>query len=132
MRGLDYRAPKLGITLINAASFVNKRESLQGQDRVGRFGDACTRVYIESIPLINKGLEAKYNASLYKLLEEWNAADKLTIKMPGSSKVVNDKIKEKIVKIVPSAAVVASRSSTRLKMDAGYQPQIPFTFNRTS
>lgn len=30
MRGIDYRAPKLGISLIIAASFANKREALQG------------------------------------------------------------------------------------------------------
>jgi hypothetical protein len=54
MRGIDYRAPKNGITQIIATSFKNKREALQGQERVGRFGDPCLRISIDGIPLIDK------------------------------------------------------------------------------
>jgi hypothetical protein len=69
MRGLDYRAPKLGITLIIAKSFSNKREALQGDERVGRFGDPCLRIYIENVPIIDKDLEGQHHATLFKYLD---------------------------------------------------------------
>ena len=65
MRGIDYRAPNSGITLIIATSFMNEREALQGQERVGRFGDACMIVSIEGTPLVDKEQESIYHASLF-------------------------------------------------------------------
>jgi hypothetical protein len=41
MRGIDYRAPLNGITLIVAKSFENAREADQGLKRVGRRDDPC-------------------------------------------------------------------------------------------
>jgi hypothetical protein len=70
MRGLDYRAPILGVTLILAASFANKREALQGLKRVGRFGDPSVVVSIEDIPLIDKEKESHYHTILFAYLFE--------------------------------------------------------------
>ena len=47
MRGYNYRAPIIGITLVVAQPFPSKRDSIQGLGRVGRQGDECTRVMIE-------------------------------------------------------------------------------------
>jgi len=44
MRGIDYRAPNLGIALVLCKSFNNRREVQQGLGRVGRNGDPCKRV----------------------------------------------------------------------------------------
>ena len=41
MRGINYRAPLNGISLLVAKSFENVREADQGMKRVGRFGDPC-------------------------------------------------------------------------------------------
>jgi hypothetical protein len=43
MRGFDYRSSLLHITLVIAKSFTNKRDAIQGFNRVGRFGDKCRR-----------------------------------------------------------------------------------------
>lgn len=53
MRGVDYRAPAIGITLLVGKSFENAREADQGLKRVGRQKDPCQRVAIEGIPLID-------------------------------------------------------------------------------
>ena len=44
MRGLDFRAPTLGMVLIVNAAFSSPRDKSQGMSRVGRFKDDCTRV----------------------------------------------------------------------------------------
>ncbi len=64
MRGIDYRAPLNGITLIVAKSFENSREADQGLKRVGRQNDPCYRILLKSVPLIDPVLEAAYNVRL--------------------------------------------------------------------
>lgn len=68
MRGMDYRAPLNGITLIVAASFENYREAVQGLCRVGRYSDPCERICIESIPLVSVALETEYYGRLGKFI----------------------------------------------------------------
>lgn len=41
MRGVDYRAPVMGILLLVGRSFCNIRDADQGLKRVGRKGDPC-------------------------------------------------------------------------------------------
>ena len=48
MRGLDFRAPTLGMVLIVNAAFSSPRDRSQGLSRVGRFNDDCTRVKLGS------------------------------------------------------------------------------------
>ena len=64
MRGVDYRAPETGITLVVAKSFTNVREADQGLKRVGRFKDACHRVLIEGTPLVDPEQEGLYQIKL--------------------------------------------------------------------
>ena len=64
MRGIDYRAPVNGITLIVAKSFENSREADQGLKRVGRQNDPCHRILLKGVPLIDPVLEAAYNVRL--------------------------------------------------------------------
>ena len=60
MRAIDYRAQNLGITLIIAKSFEHERQAQQGLGRVGRNGDACLRVLLRSVPLIDANLRFQY------------------------------------------------------------------------
>ena len=60
MRGVDYRAPLTGITLLIGKSFANAREADQGLKRVGRFKDSCQRIAIDGTPLVDPELEASY------------------------------------------------------------------------
>jgi hypothetical protein len=64
MRGFDYRAESVGITLVVAKSFVNEREAIQGLNRVGRFGDQCKRIMFESVDLISKEQSFRYSSAL--------------------------------------------------------------------
>ncbi len=64
MRGIDYRSPVVGITLIVAKSFENSREADQGLKRVGRQDDPCQRIRVASVPLIDPVLENAYNVRL--------------------------------------------------------------------
>ena len=57
MRGFDYRVDSSfsqGIALVIAKSFAYEREAIQGLNRVGRYGDQCKRIIIDSVPLIDK------------------------------------------------------------------------------
>jgi hypothetical protein len=69
MRGLDYRAPLRGITLIVAASFENRREASQGLHRVGRFSDLCDRYLVHGVPLVDEIREDLYYGRLLKFIE---------------------------------------------------------------
>lgn len=53
MRGVDYRCDQ-GICLIIAKSFENHRDSVQGQQRVGRFGDHCERYINPNLKLVDE------------------------------------------------------------------------------
>ena len=64
MRGVDYRAPGTGITLVVAKSFSNVRDADQGLKRVGRFKDACHRVLVEGVSLVDAALEDLYQIGL--------------------------------------------------------------------
>ena len=70
MRGINYRAPSYGITLIVAKSFENAREADQGLKRVGRQDDPCDRILLKNVPLINSTLEDAYNVRLLKSLRK--------------------------------------------------------------
>jgi hypothetical protein len=54
MRGFDYRAESVGITLVIVKSFINEREAIQGLNRVGRFGDQCKRIMFEQVDLVDR------------------------------------------------------------------------------
>jgi hypothetical protein len=64
MRGFDYRAESVGIALVIAKSFVNDREAIQGLNRVGRFGDQCRRICVNSIDLVDREQAFKYSSVL--------------------------------------------------------------------
>jgi hypothetical protein len=64
MRGLDFRAPAGSITLLVAASFPNVREASQGLYRVGRFGDACKRLIVAGVPLVDEAKKVAYQKKL--------------------------------------------------------------------
>jgi hypothetical protein len=53
MRGVDYRAPLTGITLIVALSFNHEREATQALARVGRYKEPCKRYLIEGVELVD-------------------------------------------------------------------------------
>lgn len=53
MRGVDYRSPLIGITLLVGRSSMHARDADQALKRVGRFDDPYQRIAIEGIPLIN-------------------------------------------------------------------------------
>jgi hypothetical protein len=62
MRGFDYRGNM--VTLILAKSFENEREAMQALNRVGRFGDDCKRILLESVPLLDDDAVFNYNTRL--------------------------------------------------------------------
>jgi hypothetical protein len=64
MRGLDYRSTTVPMHLIIAKSFETERGALQGLNRVGRFGDRCTRVRFTDTSLINKAASMKIRGKL--------------------------------------------------------------------
>jgi hypothetical protein len=68
MRGFDYRAESVGITLIIAKSFTNEREAIQGLNRVGRFGDQCKRVIIQTVDLIDREQAFTYSSTLNQFI----------------------------------------------------------------
>ena len=68
MRGLDYRAPLNGITLLIAKSFPHKRAVLQAAYRVGRQQDPCQRIVLSKVDLIDAEDERKYKAKLMGFL----------------------------------------------------------------
>jgi hypothetical protein len=70
MRGIDYRSEKAPITLVQAKSFINKREAMQGYCRVGRFSDKCWRIGFKDTAIIDKEAERKYRTLSLKFLME--------------------------------------------------------------
>jgi hypothetical protein len=64
MRGFDYRAESIGITLVVAKSFINEREAIQGLNRVGRFGDQCKRILLEQVDLVDREQSFQYSSAL--------------------------------------------------------------------
>ena len=53
MRGVDYRAPSAGITLLIARQFETTRDATQGLARVGRLGDPCLRLIVSGLSLVD-------------------------------------------------------------------------------
>lgn len=70
MRGLDYRSHTTKLSLVIAKSFENKREAIQGFNRVGRFGDSFTRVRFNDTEIIDKKMSLAYTAKLFKFYAE--------------------------------------------------------------
>lgn len=68
MRGFDYRAPQLGVTLVIAKSFAHEREAVQGLNRVGRFGEPCRRVRLSHVPLIDERASFNHRKTLNAIL----------------------------------------------------------------
>jgi hypothetical protein len=64
MRGVDYRAPLTGITLIVALPFRHEREAIQALARVGRYKEPCARYLLAGIDLIDELQCAAYIAEL--------------------------------------------------------------------
>jgi hypothetical protein len=64
MRGVDYRAPLTGITLVIALSFNHEREATQALARVGRYKEPCARYLVEGVELIDELQCAAYVAGL--------------------------------------------------------------------
>lgn len=72
MRGVDYRAPQVGIMLLIGKSFANAREAGQGLARVGRLTDKCLRIAIEGIPLVDPEQEGFYQAKQLEFCRQMN------------------------------------------------------------
>lgn len=53
MRGIDYRSSGASMHLVIAKSFDTERDALQGLNRVGRFGDSCTRTVFADVAITN-------------------------------------------------------------------------------
>jgi hypothetical protein len=70
MRGFDYRAQQIGITLVLAKLFSNQREAIQGLNRVGRFGDPCKRVSFVGRDVVDEDLKFQYSSTLNKFVDE--------------------------------------------------------------
>jgi hypothetical protein len=51
-------------------SFENKREAIQGFNRVGRFGDNCTRIKFNGVEIIDKEMSLAYTAKLFRFYTE--------------------------------------------------------------
>ena len=68
MRGFDYRSESIPMTLVIAKSFVNKRDAIQGFNRVGRFGDRCCRVKFSDVEIIDKKAETAETLAMYKFV----------------------------------------------------------------
>ena len=68
LRGIDYRAPYVGITLIIAQEFSMAHAYMQALGRVGRFNEPCKRVQIEDLVPVNAQSDlAAFNA----LMNHW-------------------------------------------------------------
>jgi len=67
MRGLDFRAPMLGMTLIVNKGFSSKRDMYQGMNRVGRFGDKCKRVKLGEFDEVDPAGEAQMYTRLFAI-----------------------------------------------------------------
>lgn len=50
MRAVDYRAPIRGLDLFIGTGFSNNRHVVQALGRVGRNGDPCERMHLDSLP----------------------------------------------------------------------------------
>jgi len=70
MRGLDYRSYSTKLSLIIAKSFENKREAIQGFNRVGRFGDSFTRVRFDDVEIVDKIKALAYTSKLFRFFAE--------------------------------------------------------------
>lgn len=58
------------LSLVIAKSFENKREAIQGFNRVGRFGDSFTRVRFIDVEIIDKKTALAYTAKLFRFFAE--------------------------------------------------------------
>ena len=70
MRGLDFRAPKLGMTLIVNKGFSSKRDMYQGMNRVGRFGDKCKRVKLGEFSVVDPARENQMHTRLFAIRDK--------------------------------------------------------------
>lgn len=68
MRGLDYRSRKVPMHLVIAKSFSTERDAMQGLNRVGRFGDPCSRICFTDVPLIDKAAALRARGRLAMVL----------------------------------------------------------------
>jgi hypothetical protein len=68
MRGIDYRSESLTTTLVIAKSFENKRDAIQGFNRVGRFTDKCTRVRFLDVSIMDKKAESAQTLKMLKFV----------------------------------------------------------------
>jgi len=70
MRGLDFRAPRLGMVLIVNAAFSSPRDRSQGLSRAGRFSDRCHRVKLGPLPDVDKDKSTTVWKRLLKMAED--------------------------------------------------------------
>jgi hypothetical protein len=89
MRGIDYRSRNVAMHLIIARSFDTERDALQGLNRVGRFGDSCTRTMFANVELIDKRASLINRGKIQKFLA---AADTQKVQVKAT------KIKELMIK----------------------------------
>ena len=70
MRGIDFRAPTKGITLLVCEPFTHPREAIQAAYRVGRQNDPCERLMVNMRQVIKENAKAEYTAKLYRFCSD--------------------------------------------------------------
>jgi hypothetical protein len=90
MRGIDYRAPHIGIQLLLCAPLNNQRELLQAAMRVGRQGDPCQRFKLKGLDLIDKNAENLYKRKLNHFIHAHAPTTSFKF-APGIAKVTKGK-----------------------------------------
>lgn len=86
MRGQDYRSKLVKITQVLDKSFENKREAMQGFNRVGRFGDNCTRIKYNGVEIIDRDMSLDHTAKLFKFYAEMQKKKERLVLKPVSVK----------------------------------------------
>ena len=64
MRGIDYRAKNKGVVLIVTRPFDNYRDAEQALNRVGRFGDSCSRYKLQGFDIVDEELAMRAYARM--------------------------------------------------------------------
>ena len=80
MRGLDFRTLETGIALFICTSFEHQRDAIQGLNRVGRFGEQCTRYLVDGVALIDEKRSSAHCAKVFNQIAA--SAEKVKAKAP--------------------------------------------------
>ena len=83
LRGIDYRVPFVGITLIIAHEFQTQRSYMQALGRVGRFNEPCKRMQVQGLVPVNEESDlVAFNA----LMTHWREIEAAKAERANSKK----------------------------------------------